>query len=115
LLKFPPRVAWHVPEGGLWAAILLAILVSPGWLGRLVTSAPLVGLGLISYSVYLLHYPILEFSITWLERTHPGLLVSSLAAAAVVSGLTLVCLGASMLTYAAIERPPMRWRQQRRA
>ena len=111
LVELPPSVAWHVPEGGLWAAILLMILVSPGRLGRLVASAPLVGLGLISYSVYLLHYPILEFSIRWLERAHPRLLASSLGTVAVVSALTLACVGASMLTYATIERPPMRWRQ----
>lgn len=52
-----------VTQGGLWgyAALSVALIIgarSPGALNRLLASPPLRGLGLISYGVYLLHWPI---------------------------------------------------------
>jgi peptidoglycan/LPS O-acetylase OafA/YrhL len=112
LAEFPPYAAWHVPEAGLWGALLSLILLSPSLLGRLLTSSPLVSLGVISYSVFLLHYPVLQFSLGWLARAHPTVFDSRAATATVLVGLTAFCLGLSTLTYLVIERPAMRWRRR---
>lgn len=45
--------------GVLWAVFLYMALYAQGWLRRLLTSRVLVFLGRISFSVYLLHFPIL--------------------------------------------------------
>jgi peptidoglycan/LPS O-acetylase OafA/YrhL len=109
LVEFPPYAAWHVPEAVLWAAVLVVVLLSPARLNRLLVSRPLVELGVISYSVYLLHYPLLQFSLAWLSSAHPTVLDWPVAAAT-LAGVTAICLGISTLSYAGVERPAMRWR-----
>jgi len=78
--------------------IIVRQLSAPSRLGKFVLqSAPLVGLGRISYGLYLYHIPILAF----LLRTGLPPLAMALAAA----GLTLAT---ALLSYYCIERPCLR-------
>ncbi len=88
---------------GLWALLpsvgaLLVIVAGPrAWFNRAVLSAPvMVGIGLISYPLYLWHWPLLSFA-----RIATGETPSHLVRA----GLVLASVGLAWLTYQAIEKP----------
>jgi len=110
VVELPRLVTWHILEGLLWASVLLLLLLAPGGLARLFTSAPLVSLGVISYSVYLLHFPALVFSLGWLQQVGWGVRGWGLPAACAVIGIAVVCLAVSTATYYGIERPAQSWR-----
>jgi peptidoglycan/LPS O-acetylase OafA/YrhL len=84
----------------LVAAIIVRMLMAPGGLGgRLLESAPLVGVGRISYGLYLVHSPVLY----WLQPEgvgwrHPGNVLMAL-------GLSLA---AALASYYVVERPCLR-------
>lgn len=98
--------AWHILEGLLWAAILLAVLWLPLVLQRVFVNPLLERLGTLSYSLYLLHFPAMVGVLSWLRAR--GLLEPAgwSAGAGVASLIALgLCAGLSMLTYRWIERP----------
>ena len=91
----------HFP--GVWAVLPVAgaaLLIAAGptaWINRRVLATPmLVGIGLISYPLYLWHWPILSFLRLLIGDTPPA-------------SIRLAALGASFVmawaTYVAIERP----------
>jgi peptidoglycan/LPS O-acetylase OafA/YrhL len=98
----PTNAPWLYYGG--YAVIALAVVavlvgsVQPGWnpLGRLLETRPLVQLGLISYGVYLWHWP----AVVWLTPASTGL--NGLALFAVRSAVTLA---ASIASYVLIEQP----------
>jgi peptidoglycan/LPS O-acetylase OafA/YrhL len=49
---------WPLIEGGLWAAFVLGLLVLPLHTRRVFVNTPLEFFGRISYSLYLIHYPL---------------------------------------------------------
>ena len=51
---------WYVFFGLLWAGLLLAVMHGGLWLHRLFAWAPLRWVGLISFSLYLWHMPVLQ-------------------------------------------------------
>ena len=53
----------------LGSAALIAAALQPSWLRRLLSVTPLVMLGLISYGVYLIHWPVF----LWLTESRTGL------------------------------------------
>jgi len=88
---------------GLWALLpalgtLLLIVAGPqAWFNRTVLSAPvMVGIGLISYPLYLWHWPLLSFARIAGGETPPHL---------VRAGLVLASGVLAWLTYEAIEKP----------
>ncbi|MDQ2811174.1 MAG: acyltransferase [Actinomycetota bacterium] len=85
--------------GGLVAAAVLGPL-EDRW-GRALSCRPLLGLGAISYSIYLWHEPVLLALAGWegLVRQAPGAFVADTAMVLVVSIL------AGWLSYSLIERP----------
>jgi peptidoglycan/LPS O-acetylase OafA/YrhL len=106
--NLPPRCAWHVPEGLCWAIVLLIVLQGRLLVRPLLVNAPLARLGVLSYSIYLLHMPVLWYSLDVARRLF-GLpaewsvgnvvwLVTALA--------TTVALSA--VTYRTIEQPFLR-------
>ena len=98
--------AW-LYRGGLWlmaacsCGLVLAALHDDGPLARALSWRPLVGLGLISYGVYLYHWPVFGWLTT--DRTGlngPALLVVRLA----------VTLGLAITSYHLVEHPIRRGR-----
>jgi peptidoglycan/LPS O-acetylase OafA/YrhL len=95
--KFP---AWGALAPCVGTALL--IVAQRSWLStRLLSSSALVGLGLISYSLYLWHWPLLSFARILWGPVLPGVTVATILAIAA----TLAC-----VTYRLIEEPARRTR-----
>jgi peptidoglycan/LPS O-acetylase OafA/YrhL len=101
-----PAHAWHLVDGGLWAVIILLTLLAPLRMKGLLSNRVTLRLGVLSYSIYLWHYPIFKFGIDAFRRIHspegPGWDPATLGAAAALCGL---CVMGASLTYRFIERP----------
>lgn len=98
---------WHIVEGALWGAFLLFLLLFPLRTKAVFCNAVLGRLGILSYSIYLVHVPIVVFGMRAARRLLPSWqLVGWHAATVVVVAVLLagVC-GLSTLTYRYIERP----------
>jgi len=65
----------------------------------------LAWLGVLSYSIYLLHQPLLYFSVGMARRLFPGMTGWSASAVLWFAVITAVCVGLASLTYRFIERP----------
>jgi peptidoglycan/LPS O-acetylase OafA/YrhL len=107
---------WHHPafyRRGLFTAvaimvggIMLRLLSRPTGLScRMLEFAPLVGIGRISYGMYLFHFPIMH----WLQPARFGWRFPAMTLLAV--GLTAV---AALLSYYCIERPCLRLKERLR-
>jgi peptidoglycan/LPS O-acetylase OafA/YrhL len=106
LHESPPYQCWHVAEGGCWAAILWLLLVAPLRIKPIFCNPVLDGLGVLSYSIYMWHVPILILSLSALRhRGMSGLWGWHPQSAVVAAGLSAATLGVSALTYRYIERP----------
>ena len=61
----PPRPElgheWFLFFGVLWAVLLLSVLRGPAWLRRPFASRPMRLVGVVSFSAYLWHMPVVEF------------------------------------------------------
>lgn len=103
----PPFHIWHVPEGVLWIAIVLVVLLAPLRTKYLVSNPALITVGVLSYSIYLWHVPIESYGLMGLRRLDvPGLRSGWTASAGIVAvGLGVLILALSALTYRWIERP----------
>ncbi len=91
-----------------FAGVILCVARSDGRLGQTLSWAPLRGLGLISYSRYLIHIPVLLALAQWpayAALTLPLKLAAGSAA----------CVLAATAFFLAIERPALRLRDRRRA
>jgi peptidoglycan/LPS O-acetylase OafA/YrhL len=102
---------WYPAEGALWAGALLLLLVAP-LRGKVLLSNPaLCFVGVRSYSLYLVHVPLLFELVPRLQRAYPFFGVPGRARVAVallfVASLLVAC-----LTYALIERPFLRLKGQ---
>jgi peptidoglycan/LPS O-acetylase OafA/YrhL len=71
---------------------------------KVLSAKPLTVLGAMSYSIYLLHFPILETANAWLVGKFPPLAVMAIQAGVVLP----IVLGLSWLSYKFIELPFMR-------
>jgi peptidoglycan/LPS O-acetylase OafA/YrhL len=104
-VQMPPLHGWHVLEGVLWASVLLLFIVAPLRLKPLLANPLLERFGLLSYSLYLLHGPIL---ISGLRRLRDAGWIEAgwtLRGAVAAAALLLVSVAASALSYRFIERP----------
>ena len=90
---------WFLAYGLAWSLVLLAILHGPGWLRAPFTWAPMRLFGVVSFSAYLWHMPVLD------AVQAAGL--SAWLAPAAVLGLTVAV---SMGSFLVFERP---WREVR--
>ena len=94
------------PDGVLWALVVLGVLLLPLRLKPLLSNAALQRIGVLSYSLYLVHLPVLDLTLQQARRFFPAVSISwSAFSAAWVAFAALLCLGISSLTYRYIERP----------
>jgi peptidoglycan/LPS O-acetylase OafA/YrhL len=101
----PPYFAWHLLEGALWSAIVLLVVVAPLRLRPLLVNPVLGGLGVVSYSLYLLHLPVWDVTLRMVRTAwRPPASWSPLMGAWAAGGFVLMLL-LSTLTYHVIERP----------
>ena len=91
--SFPSTFAL-LPVGGSVAIILYARMDT--WIGKILSLRPMVGLGLISYSIYLWHQPLFAFiRIRLMSEPTP----------VVMMGLSALAIILAYITWALIERP----------
>lgn len=100
--EYPPVHVWHVAEAITWSLVVLAFLVAPLRLKPLVCNPVFARLGLWSYSIYLLHVPILRAAI---DAFRQPMEQSGLHALAGLVLLTVLVVGVSALSYRFIEQP----------
>lgn len=94
---------WHVFEGALWTGVLLLLLLAPLRIARAFVNRRWQALGTVSYSIYMLHNPIMVRGVTVLAG---GRSLGWNAWTFIVVGLlTAGCLALSAVTYWLIERP----------
>lgn len=96
---------WHTLEGALWSAVVLLVVVAPLVVRPLLVNPLLARIGVLSYSIYLVHQPTLVYSFMVVRRTfHLGVGWNPREVPWLVGGVLLV-FGLSTLTYRGIERP----------
>ncbi len=99
----------------LFALLILTAVCNRGRLGPLLNSAPLLWLGNISYSVYLLHWFVL-FVTTEAARAVPGTdpaKLPALVSLALVAAMLAMNLALATLTYRFVEVAGRRWLRER--
>ncbi len=79
---------------------------SGGWVARALTWRPLAWIGAASYSIYLVHYPVLLLAARGLDNGLPV----AVSVVAMVGGSLLA--GAAL--YSVVEAPAERWRRARK-
>jgi len=97
--------AWHIVEGPLWAALLLVLVVAPLLTKRLFCNGVLTHLGLVSYSLYLTHGPLIVIGVAAVKAHYPALVESRATALGVEATLFALCVALASVTYALVERP----------
>lgn len=105
LLRSPPATLWFVNSGAIviQATVLIAIMAAHrGWISRVLSFAPLLFLGEISYAIYLTHYTLLR----WIVVHRP--MLADLSEPLVLAGYLLAVFGISALVFLCIERPARR-------
>ena len=98
-------MAWHVTESLLWSAVLLLVVLAPLRMRSLISNRVLAGIGLLSYSLYLIHEPVIHFGMGFMLSRGLPLESALVLRIAVFAGVFGVCAAASALTYRWIERP----------
>jgi peptidoglycan/LPS O-acetylase OafA/YrhL len=102
----PPDHVWHIPEAALWGSILLLLLLAPLRTRLIFTNPVLATLGVLSYSIYMIHAPLCRLSLEALRGAGTGGFVGwNVRTTVVAVVLTALCVGLSRLTYRFIERP----------
>ncbi len=101
-----PTQAWHGLEGGLWAAVLLFLLVAPLRTKRLFCNRATRTLGVLSYSIYLIHLPLAQSFFLGLRRARLGTFTGWSGESLLATlALAATCLALSAVSYRLIERP----------
>jgi peptidoglycan/LPS O-acetylase OafA/YrhL len=103
LREWTPYAAWHLVEAPLWAALVLLLLLAPLRTKPLLSNALLEVVGVLSYSIYLLHTPVMV-AMMRLRASLPAPLAGGRPIASALAA-TVACLAVSALTYRWIERP----------
>jgi peptidoglycan/LPS O-acetylase OafA/YrhL len=97
----------------LFAMLVLGLFGNRGYVGQIFACRPVYWLGVVSYSVYLLH-PYLVAPRSALDASLQALLPEPWAGVVTSVAIYAVLLAASALAYHAIEEPGRRWVRQLR-
>lgn len=94
-----------------FAALLLMTVYNAGRVNQLLSTRPLLFLGDISYSIYLLHAPILFIGLDLAHIYAPGFIFDSSPwqATFYIVLFLLILVGLSVLSYYAVELPMRKW------
>ena len=97
--------AWHAAESLLWTTVVLLVVLAPLRVRAVISNRMMAIIGTLSYSLYLIHAPILFLGLGPLVRRgiplDHDLILRSIAFAAAFA----LCISLSALTYWVIERP----------
>lgn len=106
VLEVSPLYVWHVPEGILWTLVVLIVLLVPLRSRALLSNRVLARLGVLSYSIYVLHLPVFHYTLAGWRALFPqaGLGWTPYTGTWFIVAAVL-CIGLSALTYRWIERP----------
>ena len=91
---------WFLFFGIAWSVLLLAVLHGPAWLRRVFESPPMRVVGVVSFSAYLWHRPVMDLLEASGVQHWP----------AAIAWVLLAILGVSMASFLLVERP---WRDVR--
>src|SRR5262249_6420251 len=69
--EIPPNHLWHVAEGMLWASVLLTVLLFPLRSKGLLVNPVTAWVGVISYSLFLVHIPVIAIVLHSLQVAYP--------------------------------------------
>jgi peptidoglycan/LPS O-acetylase OafA/YrhL len=75
---FASRLEGHIVYGVLFATLVCIVVASDNPVSRILAWRPLVILGTMSYSLYLIHQPVLQSLSLWIEQEQPGVSPTSL-------------------------------------
>jgi peptidoglycan/LPS O-acetylase OafA/YrhL len=92
----------HIVYGALFFTLLCVVVASDNHVARLLAWRPLVALGTMSYSLYLVHQPIVQFFAMWLQMQRPDLSPTAVFVTLLL-GLPLIVLVAWVL-FLTVER-----------
>ena len=112
--------SWHVAEALLWASILLTLMLLPGFVRPLLVNRVWGFLGVISYSLYLVHLPMLWYGRRYASVFYPGTFAPfpgqppgwTRPALVATTVLILIAIAGAALSYVAIERPILRLKRR---
>jgi peptidoglycan/LPS O-acetylase OafA/YrhL len=96
---------WHIANGAFWVTVLLLVMLAPLRSKPLLCNPALGRLGVVSYSIYLTHYPLLHWGMTGARAIAPDLVGWTARTTLTVAVLSLACYAVATLTYTWIERP----------
>ena len=96
---------WHIWESGLWAIIVLLVTLAPLRMRPLISNRYLAWIGMLAYSLYLIHEPVLHYGFAWLHARSVPLVDDLWLRTFVIAGFVSLCTAASAITYRFIERP----------
>lgn len=97
--------AWHAPESLLWTAVVLLVVLAPLRSRRLITNRATITLGLLSYSIYLIHEPLLFLGLGPMVGRGIPLDVDLILRIGAFAAAFALCAALSAITYRVIERP----------
>ncbi|TAL04115.1 MAG: acyltransferase [Rhodospirillaceae bacterium] len=88
----------------LFPLVITALASNRDWPARIAEWLPLHFLGVISYSLYLVHHPLIQLEIYFLHHFHPDKIPHVWSYAVIIAG-TISMIVPSYFTYRAVERP----------
>jgi peptidoglycan/LPS O-acetylase OafA/YrhL len=92
----------------LWAGFILVLLLAPLRTKAVFSNPVLAWLGILSYSIYMVHVPFMQRAVFGIRGAWPHVFARAawnLPVFLLTGALSIACVGLSALTYQFIERP----------